>query len=273
MILVCIDEGVTGMKSGWLPVLFFLWMAQAEAAELVVSAASSLTDSLNVLKGIYQSRHPSETILFNFGASGSLEKQIEESAPVDMFISASMKEMDALQRKQLILGEPHNLLSNEIVLIVPRSNQASIQEFSDLSKVHRLAIGDPGFVPAGQYAKEILKFQGLYDLLENRLVYGENVRQVLEYVARGDVDAGLVFSTDALTMKDRVRIVMSAPKGSHESIFYPAAILKFSTHPQATREFMDFISGPEGKEVFSRFGFQIVEKHRVNPTEGDHHEN
>ncbi|MBW8073569.1 MAG: molybdate ABC transporter substrate-binding protein [Ferrovum sp.] len=271
---VYVDKRFTGMKSSWLFALFFLLMAQGEAAELVISAASSLTDSLNVLKGIYQSRHPDETIFFNFGASGSLEKQIEGGAPVDLFISASVKEMEALQRKQLILeGSRDDLLSNEIVLIVPRSNHASIQGFSDLPKVHRLVIGDPGFVPAGQYAKEVLKFQGLFGLLEDRLVYGDNVRQVLEYVARGEVDAGLVFSTDALIMKDRVRIVTTAPKGSHEPILYPVAILKLSTHPQGAREFMNFISGHEGREVFSRFGFQIVGSHRVNPTEGDNHEN
>ncbi|WP_297504090.1 molybdate ABC transporter substrate-binding protein [Ferrovum sp.] len=262
------------MKSSWLFALFFLSMAQGEAAELVISAASSLTDSLNVLKGIYQSRHPDETIFFNFGASGSLEKQIEGGAPVDLFVSASVTEMEALQRRQLILeGSRNDLLSNEIVLIVPRSNHASIQGFSDLWKAHRLVMGDPGFVPAGQYAKEVLKFQGLFGLLEDRLVYGDNVRQVLEYVARGEVDAGLVFSTDALIMKDRVRIVTAAPKGSHEPILYPVAILRLSTHPQEAREFLNFISGPEGREVFSRFGFRIVGGHRVNPTEGDKHEN
>lgn len=249
------------MNLRWLSALFFLWIAQAEAVELVVSAASSLTDSLNALKEIYQSKHPDETIFFNFGASGSLEKQIEEEAPVDIFISASVKEMDVLQQKKLILDDSrNNLLSNEIVLIVPKSNKFSIQGFVDLPRAHRLVIGDPSFVPAGQYAKEILKSQGLFGLLEDRLVYGENVRQVLEYVARGDVDAGLVFSTDALIMKNQVRIVMVAPKGSHEPIFYPAAILKLSTHPQAANAFLSFISGPEGREVFSRFGFQIVEK-------------
>ena len=259
------DKRLAGVRLGWFPALFFLWIAQGEAAELMVSAASSLTDALNVLKEVYQSRHPDETIFFNFGASGPLEKQIEEGAPVDLFISASGKEMDALQQKKRILDDSRcNLLSNEIVLIVPKASTASIRGFSDLARVPRLVMGDPGFVPAGRYAKEILKFQGLSGLPEDRMVYGENVRQVLEYVARGDVDAGLVFSTDALIMKDRVRVIAVAPNGSHEPILYPAAILKQSTHPQAAREFMDFLAGPEGREAFSRFGFKTMGKCRAD---------
>ncbi len=247
------------MQLRWILVFAFLLVAPAEAADLVVSAASSLTDSLNLLRKIYQSRHPDERILLNFGASGLLEKQIESGAPADVFISASLKEMDALQRKEMLLeGSRRNLLSNEIVLVVPESNEAAIKNFSDLSKTSRLVIGDPGFVPAGQYAREVLQFQGLFDLIKDRLVYGENVRQVLEYVARGEVDAGLVFSTDAEIMKERVRVVAVAPAGSHTTILYPGAILKHSAEPVMAREFMDFISGPEGKAVFSRYGFRIA---------------
>jgi molybdate transport system substrate-binding protein len=259
------NKRFAGVRLGWFPALFFLWIAQGEAAELMVSAASSLTDALNVLKEVYQSRHPDETIFFNLGASGPLEKQIEEGAPVDLFISASGKEMDALQQKKRIRDDSRcNLLSNEIVLIVPKASTASIRGFSDLARVPRLVMGDPGFVPAGRDAKEILKFQGLSGLPEDRMVYGENVRQVLEYVARGDVDAGLVFSTDALIMKDRVRVIAVAPNGSHEPILYPVAILKQSTHPQAAREFMDFLAGPEGREAFSRFGFKTMGKCRAD---------
>jgi molybdate transport system substrate-binding protein len=247
------------MKLGWILWLIFWSGVPVEAAELIVSAASSLTDSLNVLKEVYQSKHHGDTVIFNFGASGALEKQIETGAPVDVFISASAKEMDVLQQKHLILdGSRKNLLSNEMVLIVPKSNKAAIHKFSDLVKARRLVMGDPSFVPAGQYAKEILQFQGLFGLLKDRLVYGGNVRQVLEYVARDEVDAGLVFSTDAAIMNDRVEVVAMAPRESHAPILYPAAVLKNSTQSQVGREFMDFISGPEGMKDFSRYGFRGV---------------
>lgn len=239
-----------------LGVCLVVMMALAQATDLVVSAASSLTDALNTMRVGFEARYPGQGVRFNFAASGVLARQIEAGAPVDLFISASPQEMDRLERAgRLVPGTRHNLLTNRIVLIVPRGSDRTIDGFEGLRRAHRVAIGDPRFVPAGRYAHQVLNKLGLSGALAEHLVYGENVRQVLDYAARGEVDAGLVFATDAALLTDRVRLVAQAPATSHDPIVYPIAVLRDSTDPAAAIRFETYLSGPEARKVFTRDGF------------------
>lgn len=250
------------MKRALLWIVFsFLLQQTANSADLVVSAAASLTDAMQALKTMFEENHPGDRVLCNFGASGSLARQIEGGAPADVFVSASMKQMDRLEAKKLIVpGSRINLLANDIALIVPENSKLGLKGFSDLARASRIAMGDPGFVPAGQYASQTLKKLGLIDMLASRMVYGEDVRQVLEYVARGEVDAGIVFVTDAAIVPGKVKIVAKAPPDTHKPVIYPAAVMKNGTHPDIARAFIAFISGPDGRQVFGKYGFEMVRK-------------
>ncbi|MDE1942185.1 MAG: molybdate ABC transporter substrate-binding protein [Betaproteobacteria bacterium] len=241
-------------------VLLACWAAQASAADLVVSAASSLTAVLGELKPGFEARHPGDHLLLNFSASGSLARQIEAGAPADVFISASPKPMDRLQARGLIVtASRHNLLSNSLVLVVPQGH-AGLQGFSGLAEVARVAMGDPGFVPAGQYARQTLVYLKLWQAVQPRLVFGQDVRQVLEYVARGDVDAGLVFATDAALMPGRVTVVAKAPPGSHDPIRYPVAIVVGSRQQALARDFLDYLAAPASRALFEKHGFDWAVK-------------
>ena len=245
------------MNARWLfgVVLFFLG-AQAGAVDLVVSAAASLSVALNELKPVFEAAHPGTRLYYNFAASGILARQIEGGAPVDVFISASPQPMDQLQAHRQILGGTRiGLLSNELVLVVPKAAGERLKGFADLPSADRIAIGDPGFVPAGQYAMEILRHLGLWDALRPRLIYGQDARQVMEYVARAEVDAGIVFVTDAVLMPDKVTRVARAPAGSHQAVLYPVAVMTQSKNPEQARAFIDFLTHPEARALFEKHGF------------------
>lgn len=230
----------------------------AISADLVVSGAASLTDAMNELKAGFEKNHPTDRVLCNYGASGTLARQIEGGAPVDVFISASSKQMDRLQSgNRIVPGTRIDLLRNDIALIVPKDSRLELKGFPELLKARRIAIGDPSFVPAGQYARQILKKMMLWDSLASRMVYGEDVRQVLEYVARDEVDAGIVFVTDAEIVPGKVEIAAMAPKDTHKPVIYPAAIMKGGSNHGLAREFLTYISGPEGRKVFKKFGFDV----------------
>ncbi len=221
-----------------------------------VSAAISLKDALEVLKEMYLKKNPNEDIRFNLGASGMLQEQIEEGAPVDLFISAGKKQMDDLAAKGLIVpGKRKDLLANELVLIVAKEKKNSIRTFSDLAdKAQSFSIGTPEIVPAGKYGKETLVSLKLWDKLEKRIVYANNVRQVLAYVDSGNVDAGLVYKSDAVVLKSAV-ITAVAPKGSHAPIIYPMAVVRSAKNPLPAEKFMEFLKTPESAKVFARYGF------------------
>jgi molybdate transport system substrate-binding protein len=230
--------------------------AQAPKQEITVSAAVSLKDALNEAAGLYRSQKPGIVVHFNLGGSGTLQQQIEQGAPVDVFISASPEEMDKLESKSLLLqGTRKNLARNRVVLIVP-AGESGIKNFQDLAKpeVKHIAIGEPQTVPAGMYAKQILTHLGLYDRLRPKLVLGKDVRQVLTYVATGNVDAGIVYATDA-RISSKVTVVADAPQGSHSPVIYPVAIIKASRNPAGAKEFEAFLLGAQARTVFEKFGF------------------
>lgn len=235
----------------------------APPVEITVSAAASLTDVMEEIKGLYEGKS-NHTLAMNYGSSGALQQQIEEGAPADVFVSAAQKQMDTLQEKGLIdEGSRIDLLENAVVLIVPAdgANNEDITDFQSLAadSVVNLAIGEPEGVPAGRYAKEILISLELWEALEaeEKLVLAKDVRQVLTYVERGDVDAGIVYMTDALS-SEQVKVVAPAPAGSHTPVTYPAAIIKDSAEQEAAEDFMAFLQSEEIATVFEKHGFTFI---------------
>ncbi|MCL4474012.1 MAG: molybdate ABC transporter substrate-binding protein [Actinobacteria bacterium] len=228
--------------------------------ELTVSAASSLSDAFNEIGKDFEGQHPGVNINFNFGSSGDLEKQIAAGAPVDVFAAASARETGDLDQKGMIIKDTLiRPAGNDLVLVAPAAESTKIGSFSDLSlgQVGKIGVGDPATVPAGRYARDVLTYFDLWDNLQPKLVYGENVRQVLDYVARGEVDAGFVYATDAKTRANDVRIVLTAPAESHQPIEYPMAVITGSPDEQLSRQFLDYVSSKESRPVFERYGFRV----------------
>lgn len=226
------------------------------AVTLTVSAAISLQEPLDALAQDYGQRHPGIRVVCNYGASGSLQYQIEQGAPVDIFVSASEQQMDTLQKEGLLVAATRrDLLANQLVLIVPADSSA-VHGFADLTKssVRSIAIGEPRTVPAGMYAHQVLDHLHLLPVIEHKIVYAKDVREVLAYVQTGNADAGFVYSTDA-RITTRVRVVAAAPPGSHDPILYPVALLKASKSPQAARAFLDALESPRSLAVFEKYGF------------------
>lgn len=232
----------------------------AKTTELNIAAAASLKDAALELEGIYKQKHPDVKLIFNFASSGTLQKQIEQGAPTDLFISAGKKQMDALARKNLIINDTYqDYLSNDLVLITGANS--SLKDFAGLSNqtIKKVSIGEPETVPAGQYAVEALTIMKLYDKIKPKLVLAKDARQVLAYVESGNVDAGLVYLSDTYQVKN-IKIIATAPAESHRLIVYPMAIIKDSTHQDAARQFYDFLNSPEAKAVFRKHQFKTLNK-------------
>ncbi|NER93281.1 MAG: molybdate ABC transporter substrate-binding protein [Symploca sp. SIO1B1] len=228
----------------------------SQSVNLTVSVAASLQDGMKEIEAIYHDQQPTVKITYNFGSSGSLQQQIEQGAPVDIFISAAPQQMDALQAKNLLLeGTRQNLWKNQVVLVVPQVAK-EIADFQGLTdeQVKKIAIGAPDSVPAGQYGKEVLTALNLYDSLASKLVFAKDVRQVLTYVETGNVDAGIVYQTDA-QISTKVQVVATAAAETHSQIIYPVAVLKDSKNPEAAQDFIQFLSSDAAKTVFQSYGF------------------
>lgn len=231
----------------------------SEKIDLTISAAVSLTESLKEIQTLYEAKHPNVKLNLNLGASGTLQQQIEQGAPSDLFISAGKKQMQALLDKQLIDVEHHaNLLTNELVLIVPTDAEALIKKPEDLvdSEVKKIAIGQPESVPVGAYSKEALTTMSLWDPLQPKVVLAKDVRQVLSYVETGNVDAGLVYKTDALS-SSKVHIVHTLDKSTHQAIEYPIGIIKETKYPEEVKQLFDFIRSKEASDIFVKNGFSL----------------
>ena len=227
--------------------------------ELTVSAASSLTDAFTEIGNNFEAQHPGVNINFNFGSSGDLEKQIVGGAPVDVFAAASAKETDDLDQKGMIIKDTLiKPVGNDLVLVAPAEGSIRIGSFNDLtlSQVKKIGVGNPATVPAGRYAQDALTYLNLWDNFQPKLVYGENVRQVLDYVARGEVEAGFVYATDAKTRASDVKIVLIVPAESHKPIVYPMVVVAGSKEEQLSRQFLDYVASNETRPVFEKFGFR-----------------
>lgn len=234
-------------------------LAQGNAT-LLVSAAASLQDALKAIDPLFAQTQTNLKTNYNFGASGTLQRQIEQGAPVDVFISAAAKQMDALQQKNLILtGTRRNLLTNRLVLIVPKNSTLGLTGFSQLTsdKVNKIAIGEPRSVPVGHYTEELFKNLGILEKVRPKLVLGSNARGVLAAVESGNADAGIVYATDA-KISSQVKQVATAPARLHSPIVYPIAVLKDSKNPQSAQAYTKFLSGSQAKAIFRNFGFGTV---------------
>jgi len=232
-----------------------------QAASITVSAAMSLKDALDELGHTYEQRHPDAKVIFNYGSSGTLQHQIEQGAPVDIFLSAAEKQMDALESAGLLMaGTRQDLVGNQLVLVVPTSSNI-LKDFSDLARpeVKIVALGEPGTVPAGMYARQALKHLGLLAAVEKKAVYAKDVRAVLTYVETGNADAGIVYQTDART-SSKARIAATAPAATHDPIAYPAAVIRTTKNMTAARAFLDFLASANARAVFERYGFTPAEK-------------
>lgn len=224
--------------------------------ELVVSAAGSLTNAFGEIGKQFETANPGVKVIFNFAASGALLQQIDKGAPVDIFATADQKTMDQAKEKKLILaGTRKDFVSNGLVLIAPKKSNLSIKGAKDLTRpeVARIALGNPETVPAGRYAKEVLTTYGLWETLNPKFIYGENVRQVLDYVSRGEVDACFVFATDAIIAREKVQVVATAE--GHKPILYPVAVTAGTKKMELSQRFIDFLLGSEGQATLSRYGF------------------
>jgi molybdate transport system substrate-binding protein len=263
-----IKENSTLKKTAFISAVILLTLtllagcSAAGKVELNVSAAASMTDVIKPVNDLYMSENPDVVITTNLGSSGNLQTQIENGAPTDIFISAASKQMNALQEKDLIIDSTRqDLLNNKVVLIVPPDSKLNIASFEDLTgeDVTKIAMGDPAFVPAGQYGQKVLDQLGLAEVLKGKLVLGSDVRQVLTYVESSNVDAGIVYLTDALTAPE-VKVVADAPANINESIVYPVAVIKSSKNVAAAEDYIDFLSTSQAQEIFEKYGFSIVQK-------------
>lgn len=224
---------------------------------LTVSAAVSLKDAFNEIAEIYKSKNGA-AINFNFGASGALQKQIETGAPVDVFASAGEKQMDELAAENLIDAETRrDFVRNKLILIVPTDSKINVAAISDLSKneVRKIAVGNPKTAPAGQYTDEAFEKLNLKTSVQPKLIFAEDVRQVLDYVQRGETDAGIVYASDAQIAQGKIRVAAEISEDAHQPILYPVAIVKDAPQKQLARAFVDLILSDEGQKILQKYGF------------------
>ncbi|ADE37333.1 molybdate ABC transporter substrate-binding protein [Methanohalophilus mahii] len=231
---------------------------EADRDEITVSAAASLTQSYREIVKQFEAANPDIDVNLNLASSGSLRMQIEGGAPIDVFASASRKHMDILDTKGMIdTDSRRDFARNCLVMIVPAGiNQIENIEDLDSEGITKIALGNPETAPVGLYAKQGLEEAGLWKAIEGKTIFAENVKQVLVYVERGEVDAGFVYMTDAQTSEsNKIRIVGEVPVNA--DISYPVAILTDSEDKKASRKFIDFVTGPEGKRTLEEYGFKV----------------
>lgn len=231
--------------------------------EVNLAAAASLKNVYDQkLIPMFEQKYPGVKVTPTYASSGDLQSQIENGLEADVFMSAANKQMNALANKSLVNNDTNvQFLENKVVLIVPKDSSANISSFDDLKKVNgTIAIGDPASVPAGQYGKEVLTNLGIWNDTESKMSLATDVTAVLNQVAQGSADCGIVYSTDAKS-NDKVKVVCEAPEGSLKTpVIYPVAELKNPKHPDAAKAFMDFLQTKEAKDVFVEYGFTIHEK-------------
>ncbi len=228
----------------------------AHAADLTVSAAASLTNAFRDLGPLFEAAHPGTKVQFNFAASGPLLQQIAKGAPADVFASADQETMDQAQGANLILPTSrHDFVTNSLVVIVPAGASRVPKAVADLAQPEfaRIAIGLPASVPVGRYTKAVLEAAGLWPKIEPKMIGADSVRQALDYVARGEVDAGFVYSTDAAIMPDKVKVALTVP--TTRPIVYPVAVVAASANVPLATQFVAFLATPPAQAVLAKYGF------------------
>lgn len=231
---------------------------EKEPVHLLVAAAASLEYSFEEeMIPMFQEKYPWITVEGTYDSSGKLQTQIEEGLEADVFLSAAKAQMENLDEEGLILSDSIvELLENEIVVITPKDSPLKIESFEDIVKADTIALGDPASVPAGQYAKEALTNLDVWEEAESKASFGTNVTEVLNWVAEGSADAGIVYATDAATRPDEVVVAASAPEGSlGEPVIYPAAVVGATENPEEAQSFVDFLCSEEALSIFRDYGF------------------
>jgi molybdate transport system substrate-binding protein len=238
----------------------FCWGPDRAAAEteLLVSAASSLTDSFKEIGKAYETKNPGVTVRFNFAATGPLLQQIEQGAPVDVFASADQQSMDKAEKGKFILaGSRTDFTGNSLVLIAPL-NMTTVKGLADLqsAQVLKVSMGNPESVPVGRYTKAALEKLGFWEAIAPKCIMGNSVKQALEYVMRGEVEAGFVFATDAVAVKDKVQVV--AEITTAKPIVYPVAVVAASAKQVQAQAFVSYLQSTEGQAVLTKYGFKKI---------------
>ena len=229
------------------------------ATELTVFAAASLTDAITDISKSFESERTAR-VYTNFAGSQTLQVQIEREAPADLFISASPKQMDALEEKGAIHeSSRRNILKNSLVLVAPIGTSHQIEKPEELtdSRIRRIAIGEPNSVPAGIYGAEAFKRLGIWVGVRPKLIPGADVRAVLAYTEAGEVDFGIVYKTDA-SLSEKVRIAYEFPTSSHSPIVYPAAVIRGAKREDLAHAFLRYLETSEVRSVFEKYGFSVV---------------
>lgn len=235
-------------------------VAAGQDKDLTVSAAISLKNAFEEVGRLYESKQGVK-VTFNFGASGDLVKQIAGGAPVDVFASAAQKDMDGADKQGFILSSTRaDIAANSVVLIVPAGGKSTLKSFEGLAAadIKKIAIGNPKTVPAGRYAEEVFTYYKLLSAVKEKFIFTENVRQVLDYVVRGEVDAGVVYATDAAAKASEVAVITIAPETSHKPVIYPAAVIKGSKNEPRARAFIALVRSAEGQKILQKYGFRPV---------------
>lgn len=233
--------------------------AGAAPREATFSVAVSLKDAIEELGRRFMAAHHDVVLRYNFGSSGELSKQIEAGAPIDLFLSAAERQMNELERRGLVVAASRRVFArNVLVAVTPLDSRLDLAKPTDLldARVRRVVVGNPKTVPAGQYAEQSLRALGIWERLTARLVYAENVRQALEYVARGEVDAGFVYASDVAARPGRVKEAFRPAADTYQPITYPVAVVTGAHEPAVADAFIRLLVSAEGQAVLRRFGFQ-----------------
>lgn len=225
--------------------------------ELRVFGAISLTDALTDIGDQFTANHDTK-MDYNFAASSTLQRQLEKGASADVFISASPRQIDALETLDLIETDSrHDLLTNRLVLVADKTSDFSLETVDSLADVSRIAVGDPEIVPAGAYAKAALQHLGLWEKVQPKLVFGTDVRATLAYVSTGNVDVAIVYQTDVALSKN-AKVLYEFPAEMHSPIVYPAVVLKDSPQKQFAQQFIAYLKTPRAVEIFEKHGFTCL---------------
>lgn len=245
---------------GFITGLFlFISTLALHAAEVSVFAAASLTDALKDIAAAYE-KQSSDKIVFNFGASSLLERQIEEGAPADIFFSADEAKMDALASKGLVVSETRkSRLSNSLVIITSADSRLQITSPAELTNasIRRIALADPKAVPAGVYSKAFLEKEKLWRQIESKVVPVDNVRAALAAVESGNIEVGIVFKTDAAISK-KVQVAYEIPAATGPKISYPLAITKNAKQVESAKKFVDYLNSDAAANIFEKYGFIVL---------------
>lgn len=256
ILMICIVVSLIGCNKTETPAEPEVKVESVKEETILLAAAASLKNCIDgELIPMFNEKYPNITVAATYDSSGKLQAQIEEGADVDVFMSAAMKQMNALNDKGFIKeGTIVELLENKIVLILPKDSTSEIASFEDILKAETIAVGDPESVPAGQYAKESFTNLKLWDDVLAKVSLGTNVSEVLSWVAEGSADAGIVYATDAAS-NENVKVVAQAPEGSVSKVIYPIGIVNATTKIEAAQNFVDFLQSVEALTIFEKYGF------------------